>query len=165
MFTINAHSDFVSSVRFTDDRKKILSAGGDGKIKVWDFKSKENLRTLEGNFGPVHSIEIRNNVVISGGLDRTIRVWDFETGNLYDSAETRSEAIRSMGVSIDNSFVASGSNDRVIEIFCKHGRGVQYLDAGSGAKSLQFCSNSRKIFSGHIDGTIRIWTSKVPIIY
>ena len=37
----SAHSNYVTSVAISPDGTKVVSAGDDGKIKVWDFGAPE----------------------------------------------------------------------------------------------------------------------------
>ena len=49
--TLKGHSDFVSSVGFSPDGKRIVSGSGDKTLKVWDAQTGKETLTLKGHEG------------------------------------------------------------------------------------------------------------------
>ena len=74
------HSKEVYAVAFspTDERPWIASGGEDGKVKIWDSRSGEPVRTLHGHTGIVSSLVFSPNGkrLYSGSRDTTVKVWD-----------------------------------------------------------------------------------------
>ena len=68
-----------------DGRPVIVSAGGDGTVRVWDLQTGEPaLGPLTGHNDWVRAVAVGERdsrpVIVSGGSDGTVRVWDLQTG-------------------------------------------------------------------------------------
>jgi WD40 repeat protein len=74
------HGGFVSALAFTADGKTLLSASGDGLIRLWDPATGKERRRLQGHTGAVLSLALTpdGKRLASGGADRTVRFWDLE---------------------------------------------------------------------------------------
>ena len=51
--TFEGHNDFVNSVCFSSDGKKIASGSGDETVRVWHVETGECIKTFEGHNGPL----------------------------------------------------------------------------------------------------------------
>ena len=76
-----AHGDAVLDLEFSGDGTRLVTAGGDGMVRVWDVGARKELATLEGHVAQVMSVAFNTNAtwVVSGGTDRSLRVWDIGT--------------------------------------------------------------------------------------
>ena len=54
--TLKGHTEFVSSVSFSPDGKRIASGSGDNTIKLWDAATGEESLTLKGHTRGVTSV-------------------------------------------------------------------------------------------------------------
>jgi WD40 repeat protein/DNA-binding SARP family transcriptional activator len=70
----------VRDIGFTPDGSRILTAGHDGTVRIWDTESREELYAYTGHRGPVSDLHISadgSTVASSGTLD--VQVWDLIT--------------------------------------------------------------------------------------
>ena len=76
-----AHADAVLDLEFSVDGTRLVTAGGDGMVRVWDAVTRKELATLEGHVAQVMSVAFNTNAtrVVSGGTDRSLKVWDIAT--------------------------------------------------------------------------------------
>ncbi|KAG0164229.1 SCF ubiquitin ligase complex subunit cdc4 [Apophysomyces sp. BC1015] len=73
------HSNkIVTCLQFDDD--KIVTSSEDHTVNIYDIKTGELRRTLEGHEGGVWAMHYVGNTLVTGSTDRTIRVWDMEKG-------------------------------------------------------------------------------------
>ncbi|CEI70942.1 unnamed protein product [Fusarium venenatum] len=76
------HGEWISSVVFSYDSKKIASASYDETVRIWDAETGECERVLEGHSDDIGSVVFSHDSkkVASGSDDETIRIWNAETG-------------------------------------------------------------------------------------
>ncbi|MBN8249452.1 MAG: hypothetical protein J0L84_18655, partial [Verrucomicrobia bacterium] len=75
------HADTVFAVEYSRDGTRLVTAGGDQLIKVWEPKTQTELAVLEGHTAQVLAVAFNTNAtqVVSGGADRQLKVWDIAT--------------------------------------------------------------------------------------
>ena len=80
--TWQGHSNWVSWVAFSPDRKTLASSSSDRTIKFWDCHSGECLQTWQGHTDWIYSVAYSpdGKILASGSADGTIKFWDIKTG-------------------------------------------------------------------------------------
>ncbi|KAH6707609.1 hypothetical protein BKA61DRAFT_420165, partial [Leptodontidium sp. MPI-SDFR-AT-0119] len=111
--TLEGHSDWVNSVAFSPDGKKLVSSSDDQMVRLWDATTGAALQTLEGHSGWVTSVAFSpdSKQVVSGSTDRIIRLWDATTGAVLQTLKGHSDWVNSVAFSPDGKQVVSGSKD------------------------------------------------------
>ncbi|KAG7393935.1 WD repeat-containing protein 86 [Phytophthora pseudosyringae] len=74
--TLRGHTGPVT--RLQRDFTKLVSAGEDGWLRVWDMHSGLCLREKQVHTSGVTCLEMRDSLVYSGSWDGSVRVWDIE---------------------------------------------------------------------------------------
>ncbi len=71
------HTEWVSSLAYTDDGKKLFSTSADQTVRVWDVAGDAPTKTLRGHELEVWSIATSPNkqLFASGGKDGTVHLW------------------------------------------------------------------------------------------
>uniref|UniRef100_A0A060SYN0 ARAD1C02442p n=1 Tax=Blastobotrys adeninivorans TaxID=409370 RepID=A0A060SYN0_BLAAD len=88
--TLQGHSNSVLKVGFINQGAQVVSAAGDGLVKVWDIKGDgENTTTLDNHEDKVWSLALRGDEIISGGGDGVITVWNDVTEQQRAEEESR----------------------------------------------------------------------------
>jgi WD40 repeat protein len=64
--------------RLMPDEKRLLSAGRDGVIRIWDYKSGDIVGLLRGHDDYIYSLAVSpdGDRIISGSGDKTVRIWE-----------------------------------------------------------------------------------------
>ena len=117
---VECHSDDVTTVLFTPDGERIVSASHDGDLRIWSVVTGECLRVLKG-----HTAEVRNLVLspdgrmaYSGSWDKSIRAWDLKTGEeMFCIPNAHDLIIRTLALSPDGRHLYSGSWDRTVRVW------------------------------------------------
>ncbi|KAL5512554.1 hypothetical protein ACEPAG_3207 [Sanghuangporus baumii] len=164
---LSGHTDWVSSVVFSPDGKRIASGFYDHTIRVWDADSGEVVSgPFEGHIDWVRSVAFSpdGKRVASGSNDRTIRVWDVDSGELVlGPLEGHTDRVQSVAFSPDGKRIASGSSDKTIRVWDADS-GKAAADPFEGhtgsVYSVVFSSDGKCIASCSDDQSIRVWDAE-----
>ncbi len=140
-----------------------VSVGVDRKVKVWDLKTGQCVRTLEGHSKGVRCVIASDfERVISGSADQQLRLWNLTSGacekvykkkffRLGHSGELTAAAIN------DSGDLFGAANDKtIIQWDIDTGNAVRKL---KGLASTAYClaAVGANMFAGCADGAIRCW--------
>ena len=69
--------DSIYHGEFTQDGRRVIVAGVDGSLRIWDLGSKQEMLKLEHD-GPIYDFVMRpdGRQIISVSRDRSARIWD-----------------------------------------------------------------------------------------
>lgn len=144
-------------------KNKLLSAGADSVIKVWDLEvlSKGCIQTVTGHSGSIHCMLVVGSCLYTAGDDHTIRVWDVNT---WQGTECVSDAhdniICAMAASKEYLFTASFS---LIKIWTLNGiklkTTISSLD--HWVRTLVLSSDKAVLYSGS-HNAVNIWDTTEP---
>lgn len=126
MAQLKGHSGSVRSVAFSPDGTILASAGGvrfvdgqrvnDKTIRLWNWQTGQETRTLTGHTSSVESLAFHPNgqILTSAGVDSTIRLWDVNTGQEIKRIESHTKSVNSIVFNTTGDLLASGSWDGTI---------------------------------------------------
>lgn len=156
----------VIGLSLSRDGRTLLTAGGDGIIRVWDFASGQLQRTLTGHTNSTYIAEFSPNekLIASSSRDTTARIWDFASGRELLKLGGFHCAVKSVAFSPNGKTVAAVGNDGMLKLWdVKTGRELKSLvhsespEGDTGTYSIVFSKNGKKIYAGNGDGTISEW--------
>jgi uncharacterized protein YjiK len=155
------HSTAVHTAAIGPDGTILVSGSSDNKIRLWNPRTGQPLRTLIGHFGEVKAIVISPNgeTLFSGSADKTIKIWHLDTGKLLHTLTGHLDEVKSLAISPNGETLLSGSADKTIKIWClKTGELLQTITEHSGAvNSVAVSPDNRFFASGSSDKSIKIW--------
>lgn len=146
---------------FSSDGKKVVTAGADGSLRLWDAKTGKEKRRLDGHVGRAWTVAFApdSRRVLSGGFDNTLRLWDLTTGREVRKFEGHKDYVRSVVFSRDGRWALSGGDDRTVRLW--------NVDTGKEEKEFKghdhfvWCvalsRDGKLALSGSLDKTARLW--------
>lgn len=116
---LKGHQGNVTSVVFSSDDNRILSASTDYTIRVWDVKTGACLNVMEGHSGEVLSAFYNqdDSKIVSASADKTIRIWNSISGKCICVLRGHTETVKCAAFCSDGSRIVSGSVDNTIRIW------------------------------------------------
>jgi WD40 repeat protein len=126
----------------------LLSGDAEGKIFLWDIKTGELLRSLEGKTSPVNSLDIAAGkaVAASGHEDGTLVLWDLKTGTEIKTLKGPSPVFGA-AISQDGGKIFAGSQDLYFrEWDSQTGAILTEQSVSCGATNLAMEQNERVAF-------------------
>ena len=90
--TLEGHTAAITTIQFSPDAARVLSASRDGTARIWSGESGRQIHVLAGHGGEVFSCSFSGDGkrVLTLSHDRTARFWSAETGKeerVYSGAE------------------------------------------------------------------------------
>src|SRR5690348_15369144 len=123
------HMAAIGGIAFTPDGTKVISAGDDKVIRVWDLASGKTVRTMRGesalgSLGKIFAMTLSPDgklLAVGGDLGtlpgteprqddkvQNIRLYDFKSGKLMALLKGHTGVVRALGFSADGSMLISG---------------------------------------------------------
>ena len=122
--TLEGHSSFVWSVRYSPDGKLVASGGSDQTIRLWDVADGRMVRMLElrGFMNSANSVAFSpdGERIAVGGNDGQIWIWRVADGSSTTVLRGHTAAITSVAFSPDGARLASASNDMTVRLWRSH---------------------------------------------
>ncbi len=147
------------TIAFSADGR-LLAAGTDGVVKVWDWKNRQLLHSLPGH--TFHSIPVAfsgDGRLATGSFWEGLRLWDPETGQLLRTVPAHRQPISALAFSPDGKWLASASFDRTVKLSDATTGGLRHtFHAHTGnVECVAFNLSGRRLASGGEDKTVRVW--------
>lgn len=112
------HNKGVHRIRlFPNTGHLILSAGLDGKCKVWSIEEKQVMRTYVGHTAAVRDVQFNHDGTkfVSASFDRYLRLWRTETGQVLQTfTNRRVPYVVQFYPHDDNLFVVGCSDNKIV---------------------------------------------------
>jgi hypothetical protein len=155
------HGGIVYKAAVSKDGKRMVSAGSDNSIKVWDVNTGKQLRQLFGHTSNIFGLAISpdGKRAVSGSADQTCRMWDLDNGKELFQVPGHVNFIYAVAIAPDGKTAVSAGGDGAIRQWdTKTGKEIRRFQGHTSyLYSLEFSKDGKKLLSGGIDGTMRLW--------
>jgi autophagy-related protein 16 len=153
-----AHAADVNDLVYCETGQWLATAGGDGKVRVWEAESGRLKATLHGQ-DVMLGLDFRGDFVVGGSSDHTCKLWSLASGRLHRTFVGHSGNIYAVKlIAGDLRAVLTGGADRTIRLW-DVGRAScrQVLRSGSTCNGLDIGLDGHAPVSAHQDGGLRFW--------
>lgn len=145
-------------VRFSPDGERLLCGGRDGKVRVWDTGTGEELMHVQLHRDRVHTAAFSadGQVVTSVGDDRRLVRYDLPSRQVTLDRELKGAKLRSLCL-INDYLIAAAGADNAIHIYdVLADEELGKLTGHTGSVAVM-CSCADLLVSGSFDTTVRLW--------
>jgi WD40 repeat protein len=148
-------------IGFSKDGRRIVTAGADYSVRVWNASTHSLLDELQGHMAPtVNAIfDPSGTIIASTSNDHTVRLWDAASGRELRTLAGHVGTPFGIGFSPDGSRLASSSTDETIKLWdVASGLELQSLVGHTGwVKDIAFSADGQHLASAGYDSTVRVW--------
>jgi WD40 repeat protein/tetratricopeptide (TPR) repeat protein len=165
------HEDAVNETRFSPDGRRVLTAGDDGKVYLWDSETgKEAIPPLNAGSSVIFAVFSRpdGRRIAAAGRDDMVRIWDSRDSGASPVVLIPGGKLRWLDFSPDGRQIvtASGKTARVWDTAT--GKALPEELPHSGAVNMAlFSPDGRRLATAGDDGQVHLWdtgTRKAPPI-
>jgi len=167
--TLSGHSNYVSSVAWSPDGKRLATASYDETAKVWDAATGKELLTLSGHSNYVFSVAWSpDGMRLATGGDNTAKVWDTNSGKELLTLSGHSGPVSGVAWSPDGKRLATGSWDKTAKVWdATTGKELLTLSGHNASViSVEWSPDGKWLVTGSVDNTAKVWdaaTGKEPL--
>jgi mono/diheme cytochrome c family protein len=151
----------VYAVAFGGEDKRLLTAGSDRLVRLWDLGTNKVVRAFAGHTGSIRSIVMSpyGKHCASAGDDRSVRVWDLESGEEVAALTGHADAVTALAWSTDGQHILSASRDGTLRWWdSAQAKPLARLEGHIGpVLSVALAPDGLTALSGGNDKTIRLW--------
>jgi WD40 repeat protein len=111
--SLAGHTDQVHGCAVSPDGAWIVSASGDGTLKIWDAATGSERATLTGHTGNVHACAVSpdGTWIVSASWDGALKIWDAASGRERATLTGHAKLVDGSAVSPDHTWIVSASLD------------------------------------------------------
>ncbi len=168
------HRSGESRVVFSLDGRRLVTAGADRLVRVWDVTAEPEPREMnvtgDGNIADMaYSPDGRQLAVVTtarrGSLlrgamtDKTLRTWDMTAGRQLHVAKGHTEWLTCVAYSPDGRVIATGSDDKTVRLWNAQSGEPRFTLTGHTDKvtGVAFGPDGSRLVSVSLDKTLRLW--------
>lgn len=159
------HTSNVKCIESSRFDNIFASGDGQGFVKVWNWKSLEQIGSLPSHRSTVNAISFspHGKILVSGGDDGKIKIASYKNGvedqGLLGEYSDWVGGVNALAFSHDGKIVASGGDDGKVKLWdVKNKTQIGELPGhDKPVMSVSFSPNKKLLASGSKDKTVRIW--------
>jgi len=154
------HTGMVMSAAFAPQGDLLATGSHDATVKLWDPKTGELKRTLEGNTLIVWMLawSPQGDVLATVSGDETLQIWDPRAGVRLKQIDVN-VVVKSVVFSRDGQTLITGDESKLIKFWDRNtGQLLRTLSGHDGdVRTLAVSPDGTWLASGGLDRTVRIW--------
>ncbi len=166
-FLTNHNRTLLDSL-WNSDGSRIVTAGSDGYVKVWDasdYKMVTEFKAVEPRILRRVAWSPDGNYLVTGDANGQARLWDAVTGDLLTEFNGHGSAILDITLNKDSSRLATSSEDGTARIWDAHSGKQLYLLSGheGWVNTVSWSPDGSRLVTAGSDHTARIWNVQTGV--
>jgi WD40 repeat protein/serine/threonine protein kinase len=144
----------VTAVAFSPDERTLATGCADNKVRLWDWTTGQELRSLDGHAQAVQDVAFSpgGNLVASVGWDGTARVWTADGGPVLQLP-----GLSAVAFTRDGRRLAAAQRDHAVGVWDVAPRPAAEVLAGHTDRVFGVAAGGKVWATGGRDRTVRLW--------
>ncbi len=119
--------EVIEALTFDPKGDYLATGGGDGVVRLWNYKKGELKNSLTPDVGYVRSIEIpeSSKMIAAAGMDKTIKSWKPSGGEPTSVLEGHEAGIVAMGISPSEEWLATAGGDNQVIVWDRRNNKIE----------------------------------------
>ncbi|MCI0684104.1 MAG: WD40 repeat domain-containing protein [Gemmataceae bacterium] len=162
--SVLAHAGAVTAAQFHPNSTQLLTAGGDGMVKVWTMPHVAAKAIAHPDAVVVALPAPDGKKLFTGGADKIVRVWNPANLQMERQFVGHAAPITALAVNANGQVLVSGSGDASIRLWNQQtGKEANILTGHAAAiTSLNLNPAGTQLLSTSEDGSVKVW--QLPIV-
>ncbi|MEO7732855.1 MAG: hypothetical protein ABIY55_17960, partial [Kofleriaceae bacterium] len=159
---VMSHDDTVYGAVFSPDNSRVITAGGDGTVRIWKAATGAPIRELKYQGSSAtkwsyYAVAMSSHLVAAVDVTgKAVHVWDAETGTQVAELANDGAEMQLLAFSADGHWLATSGLDEV-RVFDTSTWGGAATITGPRVRSLSFDPTRPRLAVGTGDGLASIW--------
>ncbi len=156
------HSLGALGVAYFPDGSRVVSAGKDNCLRIWEVATGAELHVLRGHMAAVTSVSVSadGHHILSGSDDRTVRLWNADSGVELRALRGHTDAVTCVALSAKSQRAASASRDKTVRVWDVErdtsSKPVE-LRHTEWVYAVAISADGKRVLSGGVDHLVRLW--------
>ncbi|HLJ11843.1 MAG TPA: c-type cytochrome domain-containing protein, partial [Planctomycetaceae bacterium] len=159
------HSDSIYALGYSPTENKLVTAGYDKLLILWDVESGQELHTLKHHTGAVFAAAFSpdGKTLISAAADQTVKFWSVESGQRILTLTEATKGLNAVAFDPRGHEIASAGVDKMIRIYEWNGTAAKLKRSAfahdAPILSLVYSPDGDTLLTGSEDRRIKAWDS------
>ncbi|MEA1886241.1 MAG: hypothetical protein U9N72_03405 [Bacteroidota bacterium] len=162
MYELKGHTDRIKSLAFTPDNNKLVSAGVDGQVIMWNIESGEPSLLMSAEEA-INSVDISGSgqYIVAVSDSGLIHLWDMDDNKNLRTVQTGNDPIEVVKFK-DNVTYAVGYYNGLIEFRNVEGKHLAESIEAHSQRITDICFNEdlKQMATSSYDGLVKIWNNE-----
>lgn len=161
-FSMPPHSDFITTVAFSDNGQWIATGSYDRTINLLNIATMKHPLKLRGHTGAVMKIQFLPEArLLSVDKEGALIVWDMRNGKIIKRLPKMNDDVTTMTVSADKKFAFVATKLGLVGLYDLHTLEQvkqRYIKESESITSMTFIADGFRLAIGTAEGNVRIYS-------